>query len=97
MQLFFHMAVRRSEEPARFSDFASTAVDGWVHHFATAIEREGKSLEFSRTLGRLVIASLRGIIVDYLITDDLESAEKSLALFREFVQLTMQHRSDLSR
>jgi AcrR family transcriptional regulator len=95
MQLFFHMAVRRSEEPARFTDFASTAVDGWVHHFAAAIEREGKSDDFSRTLGRLVIGSLRGLIVDYLITRDLDSAEKSLAVFHDFVRLTMEQRPDL--
>jgi AcrR family transcriptional regulator len=89
MQLFFHMAARRSEEPTRFADFASTAVDGWVNFFATATEREGKNLDYSRTLGRLVIASLRGIIVDYLITGDLASAEESLAVFRRFVGLMM--------
>ncbi len=59
MQLFFHIASRRFEEPNRFGDFASTAVDGWVQFFAGAIEAEGKSPEFARTLGRLTIASLR--------------------------------------
>jgi AcrR family transcriptional regulator len=90
MQLFFHMAVRRSEEPTRFSDFASTAVGGWVHYFASAIERDGQSIEFGRTLGRLVIASLRGIIVDYLITSDLDSAEQSLDVLRQIVKPMMQ-------
>jgi len=95
MQLFFHISVRRSEEPSRFTDFASTAVDGWVQYFAHAIETEGKSAEFSRTLGRLVIASMRGIIVDYLITNDIESGERSLATFRQFIELIMQHKPDL--
>jgi AcrR family transcriptional regulator len=95
MQLFFHISVRRSEEPSRFTDFASTAVDGWVQYFAHAIEMEGKSAEFSRTLGRLVIASMRGIIVDYLITNDIESGERSLATFRQFIELIMQHKPDL--
>lgn len=89
MQLFFHIASRRFEEPARFDDFASTAVDGWVQFFAQAIEGEGKDSEFARVLGRLVIASLRGIVVDYLITGDEENAERSLAAFISLIQLTM--------
>jgi AcrR family transcriptional regulator len=94
MQLFFHIAARRSEEPSRFTDFASTAVDGWVQFFARAIENEGKSPEFARTLGRLVIASMRGIVVDYLITNDIESCQRSLAAFRECIGLIMQQKAD---
>jgi hypothetical protein len=66
-----------------------------VQFFARAIELEGKSAEFSRTLGRLIIASMRGIIVDYLITNDIDIGEHSLAAFREFIELIMRHKSDL--
>lgn len=95
MQLFFHISARRAEEPSRYVDFASTAVDGWVHFFARAIEKEGKSEEFSRTLGRVIIGSMRGIIVDYLISKDIESGERSLSALRELIELVMLHKSAL--
>ncbi len=97
MQLFFHIAVRRVEEPQRFTDFASTAVDGWTEFFAHAIEREGKSLAYGRALGRLMIDVLRGILVDYLITDDVAGAERSLDVFCGYIRLLMDSGEDLGK
>jgi AcrR family transcriptional regulator len=89
MQLFFHLASRRFEEPSRFADFASSAVEGWVEFFAMSIEAEGKSAEFARVLGRLTIATLRGLMVDFLITGDREHAELSLGAFRSLLEMRM--------
>ncbi|WP_196073314.1 TetR/AcrR family transcriptional regulator [Nakamurella alba] len=85
MQLFFHMASRRFEEPDRFDDFASTAVDGWVHFFTVAAEADGMEESAARTVSRLTLATLRGIIVDYLITGDLANGERSLDAYRAMV------------
>ena len=87
MQLFFHLASRSFEEPESFTDFTSTAVVGWADFFARAIEGEGVEAEAADSLARLAIAAMRGIMVDYLITADLESAERSVEAFRELMML----------
>lgn len=86
MQLFFHLASRRFEEPTQFEEFASTAVERWIRYFADSVEAEGKSPTTAVVLGRLTIAALRGLVVDYLITEDREWAEKSLEAYRELVR-----------
>jgi AcrR family transcriptional regulator len=91
MQLFFHIASRRAEEPERYDDFASTAVEGWTQYFANAIEKDGKNSAAATKLGRLVIAALRGIVVDYLVTRDVADAERSLSLFCESIRLLMEN------
>ncbi len=85
MQLFFHLASRCFEEPENFADFASTAVVGWAGFFSRAIEQTGVEVDYADSLARLAIAAMRGIIVDYLITQDLASAEHSVAAFRELM------------
>jgi AcrR family transcriptional regulator len=85
MQLFFHLASRRFDEPSRFTEFASSAVNSWVDYFAKSIETEGHSPKFARVLGRLTIAALRGLIVDLLITGDRDHVESSLEEFRSLL------------
>ncbi|MCU1659762.1 MAG: TetR/AcrR family transcriptional regulator [Pseudonocardiales bacterium] len=89
MQLFFHLASRRFEEPGRFTEFASNAVDSWVEYFASSIEAEGRSPEFARVLGRLTIAAMRGLTVDFLITGDKDHVDSSLDAFRSLLVAEM--------
>lgn len=85
IQLFFHLASRRFEEPGRFDEFASTAIDIWRDYFASALEAQGMDAAHAEVLGRLIIGTLRGITADYLITGDREHVEESLADFRELL------------
>lgn len=87
IQLFFHLASRRFEEPDRFGEFASSAIDMWRDYFGRAIVVEGFSPEYAAVLGRLVIGALRGITADFLITGDREHVEEALTAFRSLLQL----------
>jgi AcrR family transcriptional regulator len=82
MQLFFHLASRRFDEPTSFEEFASTAVETWKDYFAEAAVKQGYPGEDAETLGRLCVAALRGLIVDLLITDDRDSVHAALAMLR---------------
>lgn len=93
IQLFFHLASRRFEEPDRFGEFASTAIDMWRDHFAEAMRTEGYGPEYSAVVGRLVIGTLRGITADYLITGDRSHVEEALLAFRSLLQLGMREHS----
>ena len=86
IQLFFHLASRRFEEPGRFDEFASTAIDSWRDYFAGAIVAEGHGYHYAQVLGRLVIGTLRGITADYLITGDRERVEEALDEFRSLLR-----------
>jgi AcrR family transcriptional regulator len=85
MQLFFHLASRRFEEPTSFEEFASTAVQTWKDYFAEAAVTQGYPAKGADTLGRLCVAALRGLIVDLLITDDRDSVHAALAMLRKYV------------
>jgi AcrR family transcriptional regulator len=86
MQLFFHLASRRFESPDQFEDFASTAVMSWSDYFGGALHAQGASDDEAAVLGRLTIATLRGLTVDYLISGDKEAVERSLERFRRFLR-----------
>ncbi|MBW9110453.1 TetR/AcrR family transcriptional regulator [Microbacterium trichothecenolyticum] len=82
MQLFFHLASRTYESREDFEDFASSAMDSWIGYFSRASEAEGVSADLAQVLARLVLASLRGLVVDVLVSGDRTEAERALDLLR---------------
>ncbi|MGP3534257.1 TetR/AcrR family transcriptional regulator [Microbacterium sp. RD1] len=82
LQLFFHLTARRFEIPEQFEEFAQDAVHGWVAYFADARRAEGGAAEDADELGRLAVATLRGLAVDLLLTEDRPRVDAALARFQ---------------
>ncbi|MGO2750671.1 MAG: TetR/AcrR family transcriptional regulator [Pseudoclavibacter sp.] len=81
MQMFFYLVTRRFERPDDFEAFAANALDGWVAFFADSVRAESPDAPDADALGHLTVATLRGLLADYMITGDLERIEETLRLF----------------
>jgi len=84
MQFFFHLASRSFEEPDKFAEFSSSAVEQWVSYFHRSLEGSGRTDE--QALARLVLATVRGLAVDLLITRDIDHVERSLGEFKALLR-----------
>lgn len=62
--------------------FLRASSDDWTAPFARALEREGFSRERSATLATLVVAVIRGLVLDVLATGDRPRNDRA---FRSFV------------
>ncbi|MCR2810638.1 MULTISPECIES: TetR/AcrR family transcriptional regulator [unclassified Microbacterium] len=82
LQLFFHLASRRFEAPEQFEEFAASAIENWSLYFSDSIEAEGGDPERSAGLARMILAALRGLMVDYLISGEKEQVERALGDLR---------------
>jgi AcrR family transcriptional regulator len=86
MQFFFHLTSRSFEEPDKFQEFASTAVVQWEAYFVRSLEGHVESPQEAKAIARLVLATVRGLMADLLITADKPQAERSLAVFKELLE-----------
>ncbi|TDC50007.1 TetR/AcrR family transcriptional regulator [Jiangella ureilytica] len=86
MQFFFHLTSRSFEEPDKFQEFSSTAVGQWSAYFVRSLEGHVRSEQEAEAIARLVLATVRGLMADLLITADRQQAERSLAVFKELLE-----------
>jgi AcrR family transcriptional regulator len=86
MQFFFHLATRSFEEPDKFAEFSSTAVDLWVSYFHRSLQEVARTDGEAHALARLVLATLRGLMADLLITADVQRVEESLTEFKSLLR-----------
>jgi AcrR family transcriptional regulator len=86
MQFFFHLTSRSFEEPDKFEEFSSTAVGQWSTYFVRSLEGHVQTKQEAEAISRLVLATLRGLMADLLITSDRRQAERALAVFKELLQ-----------
>lgn len=86
MQFFFHLTSRSFEEPEKFKEFSSTAVDLWVTYFYRSLQSDERSEAEALAIARLVLATVRGLMVNLLITGDVEHVEQSLSGFKRMLE-----------
>jgi len=86
MQFFFHLTSRSFEEPDKFQEFSSTAVGQWSAYFVRSLEGHVETKQEAEAIARLVLATVRGLMADVLITSDRRQAERSLTVFKELLQ-----------
>ncbi|WP_283137190.1 TetR/AcrR family transcriptional regulator [Rhizohabitans arisaemae] len=86
MQFFFHLTSRSFEEPDKFREFSSTAVEQWVAYFHRSLQGACRDDEEARAVARLVLATVRGLMVDLLITGDRQHVEQSLGEFKSLMR-----------
>jgi AcrR family transcriptional regulator len=86
MQFFFHLTSRSFEEPEKFEEFSSTAVGQWEAYFMRSLKGHVRSRQEAEAIARLVLATVRGLMADLLITADKTQAERSLTVFKELLR-----------
>lgn len=86
MQFFFHLTSRSFEEPEKFTEFSSTAIDLWASYFYRILQKDSRTDAEARALARLVLATVRGLTVDLLITGDVEHVEQALTEFKSLLR-----------
>ncbi|MEU8250571.1 TetR/AcrR family transcriptional regulator [Nonomuraea sp. NPDC048916] len=96
MQFFFHLTSRSFEEPDKFKEFSSTAVDLWASYFYRSLQDNTRSDAEARSIARLVLATLRGLTVDLLITADARHVEQALTEFKSLLRERYGERSPSS-
>ena len=70
MQFFFHLTSRSFEEPEKFEEFSSTAVELWSSYFLRSLQGHVRSDAEAKAISRLVLATVRGLQGDLLISAD---------------------------
>jgi AcrR family transcriptional regulator len=85
MQFFFHLTSRSFEEPEKFEEFSSTAVELWESYFQRSL-RDLVSDAEARAISRLVLATVRGLQGDLLISADKSHVEQSLKMFKALLE-----------
>jgi len=85
MQFFFHLASRSFEEPDKFAEFSSTAVELWTSYFHQSLRGVTKTDAEAQTIARLALATVRGLMVDLLITGETKRVEDSLGEFKSLL------------
>ena len=86
MQFFFHLTSRSFEEPEKFEEFSSTAVDLWSAYFLRSLKGHVRSDVEAKAIARLVLATVRGLQGDLLISADKAHVERSLKVFKQVLQ-----------
>lgn len=86
MQFFLYLTSRSFEEPDKFREFSSTAVDLWASYFYRRLQDDTRSDAEARAIARLVLATLRGLTVDLLVTGDEQHVERSLTEFKRLLR-----------
>jgi AcrR family transcriptional regulator len=86
MQFLFHLTSRTFEEPEKFREFSNTAVGLWSSYFRRSLEGQVRSRAEARAIARLVLATVRGLQGDLLISADKTQVEGSLKIFKQLVQ-----------
>lgn len=85
MQFFFHLASRSFEEPDKFEEFSSTAVELWTSYFHQSLLGVTKTEAEAQAIARLALATVRGLMVDLLITGERKRVEEALAEFKSLL------------
>jgi AcrR family transcriptional regulator len=76
MQIFFYLAGQAAHDRGT-SDFTDAVVATWTEELRHVCEREGMDTVSAGAEARLLIASLRGLLLDRLLTGDAAGTDKA--------------------
>lgn len=70
MRIFFYLAGQAAHDGSGHSDFTDAIVATWTDELRQVCEREGMDPGSAQAEARLLIASVRGLLLDRLLTGD---------------------------
>ena len=75
MRLFFYLAGQTAHDGVGHSEFTDAIVAAWTDELRQVCEREGMRPDAAAAEARLLIASLRGLLLDRLLTGDVAGTD----------------------
>lgn len=82
MRIFFYLAGQAAHDAGAHADFTDAIVATWTDELRQVCEREGLDPGSSQAEARLLVASLRGLLLDRLLTGDVAGTDQA---FRRLV------------
>lgn len=80
-RLFFEAYGIALRQPRLYKDFLHDTVEDWLRAIADPLCKEGQKASESRAFATVVIAGLRGFMLDYCATHDRRRVERALRLW----------------
>ncbi|HKS75207.1 MAG TPA: TetR/AcrR family transcriptional regulator [Terriglobales bacterium] len=78
-RLFFEVYGLALRQPKLYKAFLHSTIEDWLQLMASQLLRQGFSLSEARALGTIVIAGLRGFMLDYCTTHDRKRIDHAVA------------------
>ena len=80
-RLFFEAYGLALRHPRRYQDFLNSTVGEWLKFVAAPLVREGYKRKQARAFATLILAGLRGFMLDYCATGDRKRLDRAVELW----------------
>jgi AcrR family transcriptional regulator len=80
-RLFFEAYGLALRHPKRYKDFLNSTVEDWLQFVAAPLVREGHKRKHARAFATIILAGLRGFMLDYCATGDRKRLDRAVALW----------------
>jgi AcrR family transcriptional regulator len=80
-RLFFEAYGLALRHPKRYNDFLNSTVEDWLKFMAVPLIREGHNRKQARAFATIILAGLRGFMLDYCATGDRKRLDRAVALW----------------
>ncbi len=87
LRLLFETYGLALQDRRRHATFLRSAVNDWIAPFARTLEREGFTRERAGALGTLLVAVVRGLLLDVLATGDRARVDRAFRSFINAIEL----------
>ncbi len=87
LRLLFETSGLALQDRRRHATFLRSAVNDWIAPFARTLEREGFTRERAGALGTLLVAVVRGLLLDVLATGDRARVDRAFRSFINAIEL----------
>jgi len=83
--LLFELAGRASREGGRVAELAQSTIDDWLTIVSAQLSRSGYAAEEAKTLATLLLAQVRGLQLDLLLTGDRARVDRAIEALIEMI------------
>jgi AcrR family transcriptional regulator len=80
-RLFFEVYGIALRQPRLYQDFLKATIDDWLRPIADPLCRDGYTRAEARAFATVVLAGLRGFMLDYCTTHDRKRLDRAVALW----------------
>jgi AcrR family transcriptional regulator len=80
-RLFFEAYGLALRHPRPYQDFLHSTIDDWLQFVAAPLRREGHSPRQARALATVILAALRGLMLDFCATGDRPRLDRAVNLW----------------
>lgn len=95
-RLFFEVYGIALRQPQLYADFLKATVDDWIRPIADPLCRNGYRRVEARAFATVVLAGLRGFMLDYCTTHDRKRLDRAVALWLRTLDPMLVERKEAS-